>query len=274
MTTSIELLNGFAVETTGGGSGDPLILIHGAVTFQGCRPLLTQSLLSGTRRVIHYFRRGYGQSPPLPDGFTVADHAADFCTLLHRLGITRAHVLAHSIGAPIAMQAALDDPELVRSLVLVEPTWVSRPALLGEFSERMSPIVQSYLAGEPRAATHQMLRMIDGDSFSTTLDRAFGPGWFDYAVDAFDIYIRTELPGVVAWTLDEERASRLTQPVLVITGGDSPDVFKDIARDTIARFPSTRGVSVDGGAHNLIAARPAAVAAVIHDFLVEFDHSR
>jgi pimeloyl-ACP methyl ester carboxylesterase len=264
----VERLNGFAVRASGGGSAWPLILVHGAITFQGCAPLLSQPLLTNSRRVVHYYRRGYGESPPVPEDFTIVDHAADLCRLIRELGIARAHVLGHSIGAAIAMQAALDDPELVGSLVLVEPTWVSRAQLLTEFSEGMAPIVQAYAAGDAQNAAHQMLQMIDGVSYASTLGRAFGPGWFDDTVAAFHLYMRTELPSAVAWKLDAERASRLSSPVLALTGGDTLDLFKKVAQDTIAAFPSTRHVSIADAAHNVIAAGPAAAAEQIQEFLV------
>jgi pimeloyl-ACP methyl ester carboxylesterase len=41
--------------------------------------------------------------------------------LLRELAIERAHIVGHSSGGLIALQLALDHPELVRSLALLEP---------------------------------------------------------------------------------------------------------------------------------------------------------
>ncbi|WP_232291664.1 alpha/beta fold hydrolase [Frankia sp. QA3] len=46
----------------------------------------------------------------------MADHAAECAELLRRLGIERARVLAHSCGCVVALQLALDHPELVGAL--------------------------------------------------------------------------------------------------------------------------------------------------------------
>ena len=65
-------------------------------------------------------KRGAGSSrTPVP--FTIADHAADAKALLTALGVARAHVVGHSVGAMVALQLALDAPELVQSLVIMEP---------------------------------------------------------------------------------------------------------------------------------------------------------
>jgi 3-oxoadipate enol-lactonase len=232
---------------------------------------MTESLLTSHRRVIHYYRRGYDESPPVPESFTIAEQATDLRDVLRELDISRAHLLGHSIGASIAMQAAFDDPNLVASLILVEPTWVSRAELLATFSERMSPVFQAYAAGDTREAAHRMLQMIDGDAYHSSLDRALGQGWFEDAVAAFDVYMRTEVPSAVAWRLDEERAARFSSPVLVLTGGQTLDLFSSIALDTVEKFPSARHTTVEGVTHNVIAGAPTNAAARIRDFLQDFD---
>jgi pimeloyl-ACP methyl ester carboxylesterase len=232
---------------------------------------MSERVLTDGRSVVHYYRRGYGERSSLPTPVTIFEHASDLRTLLRELGVRRVHVLGHSIGAAIAIQAALDDPDLVSSLVLVEPVWVSRPALLNAFSEAMAPVLTAYAAGDPARATRLMLQMIDGESYAPTLGAALGPGWFDAAVDALDIYMGSELPATVGWAPDAEQASRLTSPVLVLSGGNSGDLFDEVARDTVAKFPSSRHVRLSHAAHNVIAAQPAASAARINEFLVECD---
>jgi 3-oxoadipate enol-lactonase len=232
-------------------------------------PLLSEAVLTDTRSVVHYYRRGYGESPSLPKGFGIADQAADLRVLMRELGLTRAHVLGHSIGASIAMQAALDDPDLVCSLVLVEPTWVSRPEVLSAFSEQMAPVFTAYAAGDSNGAARLMLQLIDGDSYASILGPALGPAWFDAAVDALDVYMQSELPAAVAWTLDAEQASRLPSSVLVLTGARSLELFKELAEDTIVKFPSARRVVIADATHNVIATRPTAAATTMQEFLVE-----
>ncbi len=255
------------VESEGDGSEHVLLLVHGAVTFQGCRPLLSQRLLTDRCRVVHYYRRGYLQSSAPPNGFTVADQAADARRVLEGLNVTRAHVLGHSIGALIAMQFALDAPEFVRSLVLVEPTWASRPEILAAFQSALGPVVDAYTSGDRQTAAHLMLRMIEGGEYHQTFDGVFGPGWLKAVASALDLYFQVELPAAVSWTLDVQRARRITQPALVIKGSDTLDLFGMVYEDALSLLPAARGAVLPAATHNVIASNPQLAATLIADFM-------
>jgi lipase len=64
--------------------------------------------------------RGRGGSRSLPGPFGMARHAADAVALLDALGIDRAHVVGHSMGAFVAMRLAELYPDRVLSLTLVD----------------------------------------------------------------------------------------------------------------------------------------------------------
>ncbi len=55
----------------------------------------------------------------------MAAHAAQCHQLMRQLGITRAHIVGHSSSVPVALQLALDAPETVHTLTLME---AARPA--------------------------------------------------------------------------------------------------------------------------------------------------
>ena len=76
-------------------------------------------------RVIAYHRRGFAGSSRACAPFTIGQQAADGCALLRHLGIPRAHIAGHSYGAAIALQWALDAPEEVQSLALLEAPLVN-----------------------------------------------------------------------------------------------------------------------------------------------------
>ena len=82
---------------------------------------------------------------------SVADHAADAAALLDHLGIARAHVVGHSSGAAVAAQLALDEPDRVATLVLLELSLLSVPS--GEaFLEAAAPVFDAYASGDHEGA--------------------------------------------------------------------------------------------------------------------------
>nr|WP_221377895.1 alpha/beta hydrolase [Actinoplanes polyasparticus] len=99
----------------------PAILVHGTLSwaswaFAGQRPLARD------RRILLPDRRGFGDSPE-PAGGT-SDYAVDAVDLLELMAAAAphgVHLVGHSCGGTVTMPAAAARPDLVRSLVLVEP---------------------------------------------------------------------------------------------------------------------------------------------------------
>src|SRR5215218_2672130 len=139
-------VNGVELEYEVTGSGEPVLLSSPAVP-RGFLPLLSEPALADRYRMIRYHRRGWaGSTHTLPPG-SIADHAADAAAFLEQLGVRRAHIAGHSSGAAVAAQLALDHPETVQTLVLLELSLLSVPS--GEaFLEQAGPAFEAYGSGD------------------------------------------------------------------------------------------------------------------------------
>jgi pimeloyl-ACP methyl ester carboxylesterase len=102
-----------------GGSGDPVVLLHGSWvdhhSFDALVGPLAQSL-----QVLAYDRRGHGQSTGPPRTHPVRDDAHDLAGLLEATDFYPVHLVAHSYGGAVAFRLAVDHPEMVRSLSVHE----------------------------------------------------------------------------------------------------------------------------------------------------------
>src|SRR4051812_15389764 len=99
------------------GSGPPVLLVHGtAARLWGA----AIDELAPCGRVIDYDRRSFGASvhPPPAD---LGRHREDAAALLRALDLPPALVVGWSIGGVVALDLAIEHPELVRALVLIEP---------------------------------------------------------------------------------------------------------------------------------------------------------
>ncbi|NEU11419.1 alpha/beta hydrolase [Methylobacterium sp. BTF04] len=106
-----------------GGTGDPILLIHGFASNHAVNwvnTLWVRTLAQAGRRVIALDNRGHGESQKLyaPDAYGSDIMAGDARRLLDHLGIARADVMGYSMGARISAYLALDNPERVRSILL------------------------------------------------------------------------------------------------------------------------------------------------------------
>ena len=105
--------------TLSGGSGPPIVLLHGLGSSSADWPE-QHAVLEARYRVVAVDLPGHGRSS-LPARLTVESMARDVAGLLARLGEGPAHVLGLSLGACVALRLALATPERVRSLTLVNP---------------------------------------------------------------------------------------------------------------------------------------------------------
>src|SRR5512142_1747448 len=113
-------VNGVELEYELRGSGEPVLLIHGSHIARSFLPLLAQPALTRRYTLIRYHRRGFLGSSPARGAVSIEDQAADAQALLEYLHLSPAHVVGHSYGGSIALQLAVDAPNCVHSLVLLE----------------------------------------------------------------------------------------------------------------------------------------------------------
>jgi pimeloyl-ACP methyl ester carboxylesterase len=102
------------------GRGPAVVLIHGlALSMYSWRHTILPIAQAGFR-VIAFDNRGFGFSDKPSSGYTNEAYVRLLYGLLDSLGVREAFLVGHSMGGAIAAQAALDRPDRVRGLVLVD----------------------------------------------------------------------------------------------------------------------------------------------------------
>ncbi len=86
-----------------------------------------QRLLGTSRRIIVPDLRNHGQSPHDPD-FSYESMATDLVNLLDALEIEHVNLVGHSLGGKVAMWLALEHPERVAALAVVDIAPVTYPS--------------------------------------------------------------------------------------------------------------------------------------------------
>jgi pimeloyl-ACP methyl ester carboxylesterase len=221
-------------------------------------------------RLIRYHRRGYAGSSR-PDGaLSVSDHAADCLALLRKLDAVPAHVVGHSSGGAIALQLALDAPNAVRSLTLLEPALLQVPSGAALF-EALGPSVQAYEAGDRAGAVDAFLKVVCGKDYRRAAEDRL-PGALDQAALDADSFFTGELPAVGEWTFSEQDAAQIKQPVLSVLGANSDaavglPVFGEIHQRVLGWLPNARPFVLPGAAHLLQVENPSDMAAGLASFL-------
>jgi pimeloyl-ACP methyl ester carboxylesterase len=130
------------------GEGQPLVLLHGALSATGTSFGTMLPGLARSRQVISIEQQAHGHTADLDRPLSIEQMAEDTAALLGRLGIPRADLFGYSLGSGIAVQATLRHPHLVRKLVIACVTYDAagfQPGLL----DGIQALRPELLAGTP-----------------------------------------------------------------------------------------------------------------------------
>ena len=135
------------------GSGEPLVLLHGAyMTIEGMGPLLAP--LAETRSVYAVEQQGHGHTADIDRAITYELMADDTAGFMREVGLESADVVGFSMGAGIALQLALRHGELLRRLVLASVAY-TYDGMYSEATDMFPTITPELFAGSPIEQEYQ-----------------------------------------------------------------------------------------------------------------------
>lgn len=104
------------------GRGEPPVLLVHGYTGSILDWADVQPTLAERRRVVSYTQRGHGESTNTgePASYTFDELVADLAAVIDALDLAPLHLLGHSMGGIVVLRYALEHPEKLRSLVLMD----------------------------------------------------------------------------------------------------------------------------------------------------------
>lgn len=245
------------------GAGPPLVLIHGMGLDRRMWDAQVAPLASRCR-IVRYDVRGHGRSGRPLTGYR-DERFEDLRQLLIHLKIERAHLMGLSMGAEIVVGFTLRHPEMVRSLIAVDPyvegyrfqAWDSK-AVWMIAREKGAQEAVSYWITDPIFAPALekpdvaacLRQMVAGHS---------GVMWADPGP-----YPRPTGPRPPR---DFERLEEVAVPTLVIVGeNDLPD-FHAIAGSMAARIANAQQVVIPDASHMSPMEQPQKINEIVLQFL-------
>jgi len=135
-----------------GGAGRPALLVHGWLDSSDTWIHLLPALRR-TRRVVTLDLRGHGSSSAPDSTYDAAELAGDLARVIRALDLGAAVVVAHSMGGSLASRLAVEQPDLVHALVLVDPDYGGDP----QERERLRPVAEQ---DDPEAVARAVARLV------------------------------------------------------------------------------------------------------------------
>jgi pimeloyl-ACP methyl ester carboxylesterase len=243
------------------GVGEPIVLVHHGAGVDWFNPLLEEPALAGRYCMLRYHRAGYAGSSRLAAPLTFVQEAARFRALMRHLGIERAHVVGHSASGCIALQIALEVPDGVHSLALLEPALLAVPS-----PPEVPRALDLYRTGDKSMAVDTFLRGTCGPNYRGVLENAV-PGAVDQALAEADTFFSHELPALRQWSFGPDDARRIGQPVLAVIGENSDSRFHQRQKLILEWLPNVEQFVLPGAGHLLHLQNATAMAEGLAAFI-------
>jgi pimeloyl-ACP methyl ester carboxylesterase len=244
------------------GAGPPLVLLHG-LGGSGADWEPTVAAFHDRFRVVRVDLRGCGRTRDLlhPHGpFTLPQLSADVVAVLGQLRAGPAHLLGWSLGGMIALQLAVDAPQLVRSLCLVNtgPDWTPKTPLQ-RLALRLRGSVTTLLGPGP------MARVVAPRLFPGRDQEALRRRYIERLAGSDKGSYAALLEAILGWSV-ADRLGSISCPTLVVASeGDYTSVA---SKEAWARqMPDARLAVVPQSRHALPLEAPDRLHALVAGFL-------
>ncbi len=218
-------------ETHGDAALSPLVLLHGGMLTIDLSWAHLLPALAERHHVIALEVQGHGRTADIDRPITPANTAADVVALLDHLGIDRAHVMGHSMGAAATLELAVGHPDRVRSVVPISA------------SVRPDGMHDDFSSPEKMTASTRMPTQQDFAEFTEAYRRLSPhPEHFD----DFLASLSASQADTRGWS--DEQLADITAPVLIVQG-DRDFVTIDHAGLMLELIPGSQLAVLPGTTH-------------------------
>jgi pimeloyl-ACP methyl ester carboxylesterase len=230
------------------GAGPPVLCLHGA---GGAHTHWGHLLagLSGVARVVALDLPGHGRTT-LPAPADIAGYGSAAIALLDALGLERAVLAGHSMGAAAALEAAVAAPGRVAGL-----------ALIGASARlRVAPTIIAGLADDPEQAIAQLVATMYPDPSAHLREAAAA----EYRRDP--ARLRADFLACDGWDI-RPRLSAIACPAIVITGAADAMTPPKLAQELAALIPGAELALLPAVGHVPMLEAPAPTCAALRAWL-------
>ncbi len=262
-TTGYAPVNGLKMYYEIHGSGEPVVLLHGAFMAITGDWKEWVSELSKTRKVIAVEMQGHGRTADIKRDMSSENLADDVAKLLDFLKIPIADFIGYSLGAGVAMQCAIRHPEKVRKVVSISAP-IRRDGWVKEGNDALRNLSLEIFKGTPVEAEWKQLNpKPDGfaDFFNHLKATALKP--YDFGADKLKA---TKAPMFfIHGDADGVRLDHIAE-MYRLKGGELHGDIQPHSESRLAILPNTT--------HVTLMSRMTTIVPMVNDFLDAKPHKQ
>jgi pimeloyl-ACP methyl ester carboxylesterase len=255
-TTGYAPVNGLSMYYEIHGSGDPVVLLHGAfmpITFNWAGWI---DELARTRQVIAVEMQGHGRTADIPRELSSENLADDVAALLTYLKLSRADLIGYSMGGGVAMQVAVRHPDQVRRVVVMSST--CRPDGMVEGAlDLIRSLTAETFKDSPLEAEYKRLSPTP-DQFPTFVERVVASAYKGSDLSADQLQSTTAPMFFIHGDADGIRLQHVAE-MFRVKGGETHGDMGPRSASRLAILPNTT--------HVTLMQRISIIVPMVNDFL-------
>ena len=244
----------------------PVLVLSNGIMMSTASWAFQQNVLNQNFQVLLYDCRGMWQSDHPPGPYSMSLHAEDLAALLSELGFHKAHIGGISYGAEISMQFAINYPEQVESLIIIDG--------VSEVGTLLRAQTFPWLLAAERKDPELLLR--------TSYFLNFGEAW----IEENQAFIESSLARFKELDLESfaelmksffelnitAQLSSIQAPTLIVAGEEDLIKGRDYATIIHQIIPDSELVIIPGAGHALCLEKPDIINTLLLGFVTKYQN--
>jgi len=255
-TTGYATVNGVKMYYEVHGSGEPVVLLHGAFMSITNNWSGWIGELAKTRKVIAVEMQGHGRTGDIDRDITSKNLADDVAALLDHLKIPRADLIGYSMGGGVAMQCAIRHPDKVRKAVVIS-SMLRRDGAVKEGVDALANLSADVFKGSPLEDDYKKLSPTP-DDFPKFVKRMIASSSKGDGIGADQLKASKAPMFFIHGDADGVRLEHVAEMFRLKGGGIHGDI-KPLTASRLAVLPATT--------HVTLMQRMTVIVPMVNDFL-------
>jgi pimeloyl-ACP methyl ester carboxylesterase len=255
-TTGYAPVNGVKMYYEVHGSGEPVVLLHGA--FMTITNNWTGWIeeLAKTRKVIAVEMQGHGRTADTQRDIADENLADDVAALLEQLKIPRADLIGYSMGGGVALQCAIRHPDKVRKVVVISSVF-RRDGMVKEARDAIPKLTADDFKGSPIETGYKKLNPTP-DEFPNFVKRLLATASKEHDISADKLKATTAPMFFIHGDADGIRLEHVAE-MFRLKGGEIHGDMRPRSASRLAILPNTT--------HVTLMQRMPVIVPMVNDFL-------